>query len=179
MTPRNLMPEQILSVERAGIPVISLDDSGSSRLIRWLVALEVEGDAPLPREIEQLRSYVEFRLAMYRPSYQEQIRARGKDRAGVTGNGPLLWEGSTVSHWFQKGSRWLEDTRPGWQYRRATWAHGYVPFRAESGWEPLTLVQAMDRLNGFREKDGTWTILQPWSDWKSKHPDLFEVSVLG
>jgi hypothetical protein len=104
---------------------------------------------PDEAEIQQILSYIEFRMDWYNSSWKAKMRRKPLDTDAGTN--------TVILRKYSDG---------GWAYRRASWQTGPMMVPAP-GDESLTLEQLLDRINSFGSSPNP-----RWQEWKATHPEI-------
>ena len=132
----------------------------------WIVSLDSTSLMPSEIELAQIRDFTGYKIrSWYNPSYRDRLLAMALPFDSGR-NTIILRKGVGVN-----GGTHHEDQ--GWSYRRATWNHGHVPFRYEKDYQPLSLVEILDRCEELLPGE----VYEKWTDWKNEHAELFEPEV--
>ena len=112
------------------------------------------GLRPNDREVELLRSLIDYERDWYREGYvASTLDARPFDIDSGINTLTLIKRG--------EGD---------WAYRRSTWEYGpiMVPDTWQGKEEPLGLAALADRIHNFGDQP-----FKRWADWKAAHPEVW------
>jgi hypothetical protein len=149
---------------------------------QWLACLVRDSELPTDDELRQLRSYIEYAVGLtYNERYQRIL----------VGDPSLPDDEQTNQHLARCNGHntAIFTKRAGaWFVRRDSWQNGFVPWRHQSAYVPLTLERVIDTFvcsacvddrrvpkdgpnHGYRKG-----IRPDWWVWKTLHPDVFPAS---
>lgn len=130
----------------------------------YIASLDAAGLMPTEMEMEQLQSFIEYKIrSYYNSTYQEKLMSM-----------PLAKDSGHNTIIFRKGSAGIGSLHDddGWAFRRMTWSEGpmYVPARyPEEKYEKMSLVEVMDYCERYTRDE-----MNPkWEAWKQEHGVLF------